>query len=62
MSQRLYLVRHAIALSRDPVRWAEDSERPLSRAGRGSFARVAQALSQIVRAPDVVLSSPWLRA
>ncbi|MGE3857846.1 MAG: histidine phosphatase family protein [Dehalococcoidia bacterium] len=62
MSQRLYLVRHAVALPRDPARWPEDSERPLSRGGERYFRRVARGLARTVAPPEVVCSSPWLRA
>jgi phosphohistidine phosphatase len=61
MTQRLYLVRHAVALPRDPLRWPEDSERPLSREGERYFRRVATGLARTVPPPDVVVSSPWLR-
>jgi phosphohistidine phosphatase len=62
MTQRIYLIRHAPALTRDPARWVDDSERPLGRDGRRWFARVAIGIDRTVAAPDVVFSSPWLRA
>ena len=40
----LYLIRHAIAHTRDPDRWPEDSDRPLTALGRYRFERVASEL------------------
>lgn len=58
----LYLVRHAIAFERDPARWPEDGERPLSPQGEARFRPAARGLKRIVPAVDVVLSSPFVRA
>jgi phosphohistidine phosphatase len=58
----LYLVRHAIAAERDPVRWPDDSQRPLTPEGEKRFRRAARGLGSLVRSVDVVLSSPWARA
>jgi phosphohistidine phosphatase len=58
----LYLVRHAIAAEPDPVRWPDDSERPLTPEGEKRFRRAARGLGSLVRNVDVVLSSPWVRA
>jgi phosphohistidine phosphatase len=58
----LYLVRHAIADSRDPARWPDDSQRPLTEKGIARFRRAARGLHRLVPTVDVVLSSPLTRA
>jgi phosphohistidine phosphatase len=58
----LYLVRHAIADSRDQARWPDDSERPLTEKGSARFRRAACGLHRIVPEVEVVLSSPYTRA
>ncbi len=59
---RLFLVRHAIAEDRDAERWPDDADRPLTRRGVRRFRRVAKALAAAAEIPQVVLSSPYLRA
>ena len=58
----LYLVRHAIAFERDPARWPDDGERPLSPQGEARFRIAAQGVKRIVPTVDVLLSSPFARA
>jgi phosphohistidine phosphatase len=58
----LYLVRHAVAFSRDPTRWPDDGERPLSPEGEARFRKAARGVRRIVTSVDVVLSSPFPRA
>src|SRR5947207_3261160 len=58
----LYLVRHAIAGVRDPNIWPDDSLRPLTKKGARRFRKAACGLGRFVRAPEVVLSSPFARA
>ena len=58
----VYLVRHAIAESRDPTRWPDDSLRPLTPEGAESFARAARGLRRLVPTVELVLTSPYLRA
>ena len=58
----LYLVRHAIAEERDPQRWPDDAQRPLSERGRARFARAAAGLRTLGVQVDVLLSSPYARA
>jgi phosphohistidine phosphatase len=56
----VFLIRHGPAESRDPVRWPDDDDRPLSRqgldqtrkAGRG-FARLELPIARIVTSPAV---------
>jgi phosphohistidine phosphatase len=58
----LLLVRHAHAGNRDPAQWPDDSHRPLTDKGRKTQAKVARALRNLELAPELVLTSPWLRA
>ena len=58
----LYLVRHAVAHKRDPERWPDDSERPLTPEGEEDFVGAARGLAQIVPEVDILLSSPYVRA
>ena len=58
----LYLVRHAIAEDRDPLRWPDDGDRPLSAKGIERFGQEARGLSLLVSEVDVVLASPYARA
>jgi phosphohistidine phosphatase len=55
----LLLVRHGIAVERGTV--ADDSLRPLTPEGRERMAEAARGLARLVT-PQVILSSPWLRA
>jgi phosphohistidine phosphatase len=58
----LILVRHAIAEERDPTRWPDDAQRPLSKLGRKRFGRGARGLGRLAGPMEVVLSSPYVRA
>ena len=58
----LLLVRHAHAGDRDPSQWPDDTQRPLTDKGRKAHAKVARALRNLELAPELVLTSPWLRA
>jgi len=58
----LYLVRHAVAHKRDPERWPDDSERPLTPDGEEEFRAVARELGRMVPEMQAVLSSPFVRA
>ncbi len=59
----LYIVRHAIAEVRDPSNSEEqDSQRPLTDAGRKKFRQIARALGSLGTQIDLILTSPYLRA
>jgi phosphohistidine phosphatase len=58
----LYLVRHAIAEDRDPTRWPDDGDRPLSPKGTERFEREARGLATLVPSVDISLASPYARA
>lgn len=58
----LYIVRHAVAYGRDPDRWPDDSERPLTPGGEEGFRDAAHGLVRIAPPADALLSSPYRRA
>lgn len=59
---QLYVVRHAIAEDRDPEKWPDDSNRPLTKQGVKRFRRAAAGLRRVAPQADIVLSSPYVRA
>jgi phosphohistidine phosphatase len=59
---RLYLVRHGVAVDRDDPRCPPDTERPLTPKGMKKTRAAALGLFALDVKPDVVLTSPWLRA
>jgi phosphohistidine phosphatase len=59
----LYIVRHAIAEQRDGHSSEdEDSQRPLTDAGRKKFRQIARGLGRLGTQVDLILTSPYLRA
>jgi len=58
----LYLIRHAVAHARDPERWPDDSERPLTPEGEREFRALARELGRISPEVGALLSSPYARA
>jgi phosphohistidine phosphatase len=58
---KLLLVRHAIAVPRGAPGMSDD-ERPLTPEGEAEFRVAARGLARIARRPDVLLTSPLLRA
>ena len=61
MVLHLVLLRHAPAAERDPSRWPNDSERPLTPAGRRDARRVVEGLKAAEVAPTRILTSPAAR-
>jgi len=59
---KLYLLRHAIAVERDPNKYPDDSLRPLTAPGRKKMIKIADALCRMGLQVDLILSSPYLRA
>ena len=59
---RLYFLRHSDAAERDPDKYPDDGQRPLTEAGIRKMAAIAQALYEMNPKIDLVLSSPFLRA
>ncbi|MCS6802576.1 MAG: phosphohistidine phosphatase SixA [Chloroflexota bacterium] len=62
MSLELYLVRHAIAEERDPLRWPDDRLRPLTAKGIRRFEAAARGLRRLVPSVEALLTSPLVRA
>jgi phosphohistidine phosphatase len=58
----LLILRHAIAFPRDPSRWPDDGERPLTAEGARKARRAAAGLKRIAARPEWVLTSPLVRA
>ncbi len=57
---KIYLLRHGIATEREDP--SKDSERPLTDKGRDHMEKIAAALKQLKLKPDLILSSPYVRA
>jgi phosphohistidine phosphatase len=58
----LVLVRHGPAEERDPVRYPEDDQRPLSKLGREETRRAAKGLARLTERPELIATSPATRA
>jgi phosphohistidine phosphatase len=58
---RLIIVRHAIAMPRETAKM-EDEDRPLTKRGAKRFRRAAAGLARVERRPDILLTSPLVRA
>ena len=59
---KLLIIRHGKAFGADPQRWANDSERPLTRKGQSRFAESVTTIKGLVKDPPRVISSPYERA
>jgi phosphohistidine phosphatase len=61
---QLLVIRHAIAEDRDVFASSgrDDSERPLTAAGRDKMRRAATGLRRVVPTIDLLASSPYVRA
>lgn len=59
---KLYLVRHAIAEEAGTPGYEDDSLRPLTEKGREKMKKIAQALCEVGVEPDLIVSSPFVRA
>jgi phosphohistidine phosphatase len=58
----LYLLRHAEAVERGTPGYEPDATRPLTRDGARRMRRIARGLRALKLDPDVILTSPYLRA
>src|SRR6185436_6802983 len=56
----IWLLRHGRAA--DKGRYSHDADRPLTQEGRKELRRVAKGMRHLGVEPDVILSSPTLRA
>ncbi len=59
---RLILLRHAPAAPRDPRRWPDDRDRPLSDEGAEDFLGAARGLSRLLSEEGEILTSALRRA
>ena len=58
----LYMLRHGIAADRDERKYPDDDLRPLTRKGIDRMRRETQGMNAIGIAPDLIISSPLVRA
>jgi len=58
----IYLVRHGIAMAREDPECPPDPERRLTQKGIARTREVAEAVKEMGVKPDLLLSSPYLRA
>ena len=58
----LYLVRHGIAIDREDPKCPPDPERYLTEEGVDKTKQVAKAIAALGITPDLLLSSPYVRA
>ena len=59
---KIYLIRHGIAHEPDDAGYEVDSQRQLTAKGRDNITRIAHALHKLDVKPDLILSSPYVRA
>ncbi len=58
----LYVLRHGVAEERDSIRYPDDRERPLTSNGLKRLARQVKGMSTLKICPDVIVTSPLVRA
>jgi phosphohistidine phosphatase len=58
----IYVVRHGIAIDREDPKCPPDPERYLTEEGIEKTKRVAAAVAALSATPDLLLSSPYVRA
>ena len=58
----LYIVRHAIAVQRGTPGYEDDSQRPLTDAGRKRMKKIVEGLSEFGIELDAIVTSPYVRA
>jgi phosphohistidine phosphatase len=59
---QLYIVRHGIAINREDPQCPPDPERFLTDEGMEKTKQVAKGVAEIGAAPDLMISSPYVRA
>jgi phosphohistidine phosphatase len=59
---KIYLMRHGTAREPGEADFEVDSQRPLTATGLDNVARIARALKKLDVKPDLILSSPYVRA
>ena len=58
----LFILRHGIAVERDPVSFPDDSRRPLTLKGEDRVRAICEAMKALELSFDHLLSSPYRRA
>lgn len=58
----LYIVRHGIAIDREDPKCPADPERFLTDEGLEKSRQVAKGVAEVASVPDLILTSPYLRA
>jgi phosphohistidine phosphatase len=58
----LYLLRHGIAVERDPQSFPDDSRRPLTLKGEDRVRLICDAMKTLELSFDHIMASPYLRA
>jgi phosphohistidine phosphatase len=58
----LYIVRHGIAIDREDPKCPPDPERFLTEEGKEKTRQVAKGVAEVASVPDLILTSPYLRA
>jgi len=58
----LFILRHGIAVERDPVSFPDDSRRPLTLKGEDRLRLICEAMQALELSFDRILSSPYRRA
>lgn len=58
----LYVIRHGPAAERNPKRWSNDDERPLTPEGTSATRKAAKGFARLVDPIDRLFSSPAVRA
>jgi len=58
----LYILRHGIAAEKDPRRYPDDRDRPLTAEGQKKTLSIARRIKNLGMTFDVILSSPLARA
>lgn len=59
---KIYLIRHGIAYEPGAPGYEDDTQRPLTDKGQDKVNKVAHSLQDLNVKPDMILSSPYLRA
>ena len=58
----LFILRHGIAVDRDPQSFPDDSRRPLTLKGEERMRQICEAMQALELSFDHILSSPYRRA
>jgi len=59
---KIYLIRHSNAVDHGTPGYEDDSTRPLTEKGRDKMKTIASALKGLNIKPDLIVSSPYVRA